>query len=244
MTVAVVTGAARGLGSKVALRLAEAGQRVACVDVDQGAADRTAALINELGYRACGYGVDVTSAAAVTQLRDAIAEHLGPVRSVLNIAGVIHRGSVTKTDEATWRHVIDVNLTGPFLIINAFAEDLRRAEHGRIINCSSISAGTGYPFAAYAASKAGLSSLTRSALFDFWGTQVTVNAVCPGAMDTPMLDRDAAPRMSARTPNGRLTTDDDVAAVFGFLNSTAAQAVNGVTLTVDGGATAVFSYEL
>lgn len=242
--VAVVTGAGSGLGAEVAWRLAAGGQAVACVDIDGDAAETTSERIRSAGVRSQSFDIDVSEEHAVSELAEAIPRQLGRVRSLINVAGILDRSCVTDSAPATWRRVLDTNLTGPYLLIRAFADQLRAADAGRVVNCSSISAGVGYPFAAYAASKAALSNLTKSALFDFWGTSVTVNAVCPGAMDTPMLDRDSADRMAARTPSGRIASTGDVCAAIEFLNSAAARSVNGVELVIDGGATAVFSYEL
>lgn len=106
---------------------------------------------------------------------------------------------------------------------------------GRVVNTASIAGVTGYVYPSYAASKAGVVNLTRSLLVDFWGTGVTVNALCPGAMDTEMLDRSAIPAFIRKTPAGRVVTPQEVAAVFDFLAGEEAACVNGATIVVDVG---------
>lgn len=239
---ALITGAGGGLGAAIAQRLARAGLAVACVDVDKVSAENTATALTNQGHTAAAFAADISDPDQVAELRQAVTESMGTVSHVLNVAGILHRGGLSDTDADTWRRVIDVNVTGPFLLIQAFADQLRAAPFGRVINCASIGGGTGYPFTAYAASKAALSNLTSSLLFDFWGTNVTVNAVAPGAMRTPMLDTSAESTMVAKTPSGRIVSADDVAAVFSFLAGEDSSGINGVTLTVDGGATAQFSY--
>ncbi|RZK72853.1 MAG: SDR family oxidoreductase, partial [Rhodococcus sp. (in: high G+C Gram-positive bacteria)] len=162
---------------------------------------------------------------------------------LVNIAGILRRTHLADTTADSWRQVMDVNVTAPFLLTQAFADDLKAAEYGRVINCASFAGTRGYEYSAYAASKAALINLTSSLMFDFWGTAVTVNAVAPGAMVTPMLDRPAAERMAAKTPTGRILDPDDVAAVIGFIAGRASRGVNGTTTVIDGGASLLFSYK-
>ncbi|MDF3306448.1 SDR family NAD(P)-dependent oxidoreductase [Rhodococcus sp. T2V] len=241
--VAVVTGAGGGLGAITAALLGELGLKVACVDIDEVAAKRTATELNDSGVTSTAYGVDVTSESAAGALVDAVHADLGQVSHLVNIAGILRRTHLADTTADSWRQVLDVNVTAPFLLTQAFAGDLRAAEYGRVINCASFAGTRGYEYPAYAASKAALINLTSSLMFDFWGTAVTVNAVAPGAMDTPMLDRPAAQRMAAKTPTGRILDPDDVAAVIAFFAGRSSRGVNGTTTVIDGGASLLFSYK-
>lgn len=242
--VAVVTGAGGGLGAVTAKTLGtDLGLAVACVDIDEAGATRTAEELRSAGIEAAAFAVDITSESAAASLVEAVHAELGSVSHLINIAGILRRTHLADTDAASWRQVMDVNVTAPFLLTQAFADDLRNAEYGRVVNCASFAGTRGYEYPAYAASKAALINLTSSLLFDFWDTAVTVNAVAPGAMDTPMLDRAAADRMAAKTPTGRILDPEDVAAVIGFLAGPASRGVNGTTTVIDGGASLLFSYK-
>lgn len=238
---AVVTGASRGLGAAVAHRLAAAGASVACVDVDGEGAERTAAELSA-GGTAAGYAVDVADEDALADLRERVHDDLGQVAMVMNVAGILARTQLADTPAAEFRRVIDVNLTGTYLVTRTFADDMIDAGWGRVVNVGSIAGTTGYSFPAYGASKAAVMNLTKSLLVDFWGTGVTVNAVCPGAMDTAMMDHDMRQTMSERTPAGRVVPPEEVAALVGFLTADEAASVNGQSIVVDGGATSVFRY--
>lgn len=238
----LITGAGGGLGSAIARRFAEGGHRVVCVDVDEAAVMRTAAALTEAGAEAFARSVDITDEPAVAALRESLAANDLLPRHVINAAGILPRGQLRDTDPATFRRVLDVNVTGAYTVTRAFAAELESSGSGRLINIASIAGTTGYPFPAYAASKAALINLTRSLVIDFWGTGVTANAVCPGAMDTPMLDRSAVAAFVRRTPTRRVATPDEVAGVCAFLASPDAAGINGQTVVVDGGATAIFSY--
>lgn len=240
--IALVTGAGGGLGREVALRLASGGARVVALDVNGDALQETARAITEAGHPVHTRVLDVRASADVLALRDWMSDATGEPDILLNVAGILERSGLEDTSELVFRNVLDVNLVGPFLLTQAFAPAMVAKRWGRIVNCASIGGHNGYPFTAYAASKAALINLTKSLLHDLWNTGVTVNSVSPGAMDTPMLDRGAAATMTSRTPSGRITTPADVAAVIDFLVTDEAQAVNGADLTIDGGATAVFRY--
>ncbi|HEY5854225.1 MAG TPA: SDR family oxidoreductase [Aldersonia sp.] len=241
--VAVVTGAGGGLGAVCARALAGTGLSVACVDIDETAATRTATEITATGVPAAAYAADITAESSVRALVDSIHADLGRVSHLVNTAGILHRTGLADTSAASWRQVLDVNVTAPFLLTQAFADDLRASRDARIINCASFAGTRGYEYPAYAASKAALINLTSSLMFDFWGTSVTVNAVAPGAMRTPMLDHAAAERMAAKTPTGRILDAEDVAAVVTFLAGPASRGVNGTTTVIDGGASLLFSYK-
>lgn len=242
-TVAIITGAAGGLGRSTALRLAQAGIAVACSDIDLAETRKTAQLAADRGTPSLATRVDVTDASTIRAWREEVHQTLGRPSLVLNIAGSLDRRMMDDLDEPGFLRSLAINAGGPYSVIRTFADDLREAgNNGRVVNVASIAAQTGYPYPGYAASKAALLNLTRTLLLDFWGSGVTVNAVCPGAMDTPMLKREALPGMIAKTPTGRIASPNDVAAAIEFLCSESAACINGTCLVVDGGATSVFRY--
>jgi len=215
----LITGAGGGLGSAIARRFAATGHPVVCLDRDEAAARRTAAALSSAGAEATAYGLDITDESAVVGLRESLAE-----------------------SDRLPRHVLDVNVTGAYSVIRTFAADLVHSGAGRVLNISSIAGTIGYRFPAYAASKAALINLTRALVLEFWGTGVTANAVCPGAMDTPMLDRSATVAFLRKTPTRRVVNPDEVASLCAYLISEDAAGINGQSIVIDGGATSVFRY--
>lgn len=240
--VAVLTGAAGGLGRATAVELARAGVTIACSDTDLDGARETARAVEQEGGIALASRVDVTDPGEVEIWRDLVRDQLGTVSMVLNVAGALDRRMMADLDHAAFLRSLEINAGGPYLVTRTFADDVRASATGRVVNVASIAGVTGYPYPGYAASKAALVNLSRTLLLDFWGSAVTVNTVCPGAMDTPMLKREALPAMEAKTPLGSVATPQDVAGVIAFLCSQAARCVNGASIVVDGGATAVFRY--
>jgi NAD(P)-dependent dehydrogenase (short-subunit alcohol dehydrogenase family) len=240
--VAVVTGAAGGLGRVTAQRLASLGVHVACADIDEEAVSDTADMVRSSGARSLASRVDITSTEEVNRWRDEVHAELGPPSLILNVAGSLDRRMMDQLDQAGFMRSVEINAGGTYLVTRTFAPDAVAHGAGRVVNVASIAGFIGYPYPGYAASKAAVLNLTRTLVLDFWGTGVTVNAVCPGAMDTPMIKREAIPLMNAKTPIGRVATADDVAGVIEFLCSAAAACVNGTSVVVDGGATAVFRY--
>jgi len=240
--VAVITGAGGGLGRAVATTLAAGGAQVACSDVDLDAVEQTADMVRKAGGVASARRVDVTVEASVEQWRDEVHEAHGRAAIVANVAGILDRQQMLDADLAAYMKVLQVNLGGTYACTRTFAPDLIAAGWGRVVNVASIAGVTGYPYPSYASSKAGVVNLTRSLLVDLWGSGVTVNSVCPGAMDTSMLHQDALETMLSRTPSGRIVTPEEIAGVLGFLCTDAAACINGAAIVVDGGATAVFRY--
>ncbi len=240
--VAVVTGAGGGLGRAVALRLAAGGARVACSDVNLDNVNAVAEEIRATGAEAHAAHVDITDVDSLGAWRESVVRELGTPALLCNVAGILDRRFLADLPMDDFMKVVTTNLGGTYACTKAFLPDLLAADYGRIVNISSISGVRGYPYPSYGASKAGMLGLMNALLVDLWGTEVTINSVCPGAMDTPMLNHDALAQMVARTPAGKIAKPEDVAAVVDFLCGPEARVINGATIVVDGGATAVFRY--
>jgi meso-butanediol dehydrogenase / (S,S)-butanediol dehydrogenase / diacetyl reductase len=226
--VAVVTGAAGGIGAAVAARLAADGFAVAGADLGDGA----------------GFRCDVRSEDDVRRLRDEVTARLGAPSLLVNVAGVFFEHRITELAEADWDVILDTNLKGTFLTCKTFLPAMIDAGAGCIVNIAST-AGIrgGRTRAAYCAAKAGVVNLTRSLALDHGGDGVRICCVCPGLIDTPMADwitsRPGALReWEAEVPARRIGTVDDIAAAVSFLASDAASYTHGTVLVVDGGVTA------
>ena len=238
--VAVVTGAAGGIGSAVCERLAADGFAVACLDVVE--AD-VLCLASELP-RAIGVAVDVRDPASVRAAGARIRTELGPVWLLVNAAGVFSIQLITELDEAEWDRILDTNLKGPFLTCREFLPDMIGVGDGCIVNVAST-AGVrgGRRRAAYCASKGGLVQLTRSLAVDHGPDGVRVNCVCPGLIDTAMADwirhdEAALTQWAGRIPAQRIGTTAEIADAVSFLASPGASYIHGAVLMVDGGGTA------
>jgi NAD(P)-dependent dehydrogenase (short-subunit alcohol dehydrogenase family) len=227
--VAVVTGASRGIGRAIAMRLAAAGDRVALWARDGTALDAVAAEIGAAGGRALGFVVDVADPAAVARAAEATRAAFAPARIevVVNNAGAVVRTPTAAMTDADWRHVVAVNLDGTFYVTRALIADLVRGG-GRVINIASIAGREGTPLlAAYCAAKHGVIGLTRSLAEELRAAKVCVNAVCPGSVDTRMLREgipDASPDM----------TPDDIARTVVFLAHDSPPALTGSCIDVFG----------
>ena len=237
---ALVTGAAGGIGNAIVARLSADGFSVAAVDSQpEGEAQRSSGAA-EVSWFPC----DVSSADEVAQLRAAVNAQMGPPTLVVNAAGVFFTHRVPDLTEADWDRTIDVNLKGPFLICRAFLPDMVALGSGNIVNIAST-AGLrgGRERAAYCASKAGLVMFTRSLALDHGRDGIRVNCVCPGLIETSMADwitsrPDALEAWRQQVPAGRIGQPSDIAAMVGFLASPAADYVHGAVLLVDGGVSA------
>jgi NAD(P)-dependent dehydrogenase (short-subunit alcohol dehydrogenase family) len=238
--VAVVTGAAGGIGAAICRRLAADGFTVACVDVRRA---EVSALASGLpGAR--GYGADVRDAGSVAELAASVRGDLGEPWLLVNAAGVFSIQSLVDLPEPEWDRIIDTNLKGPFLTCREFLPAMISAKDGCVVNVAST-AGVkgGRRRAAYCASKGGLVLLTRSLAIDHGPDGVRVNCVCPGLVDTEMADwirhdEQAMADFAARTPSGRIGAPSDIADTVAFLASDGARYVQGAVLMVDGGVTA------
>jgi len=243
----VVTGGASGIGRAVCLALAEVGRPVAAWDLDAAGARRTARrCTDEYGVPAIGLGVDVTVTGAIDPALKRSLGALDAVGGLVHAAGIGGPGMVTDVTDESWDAVLDVNLRAGAMLTKALHPALCRAGPGSaVVYISSIEGFFGNTFlAAYSASKAGLLGLTRSAAHTLGPNGIRVNALCPGAVDTPLL----APlldlpgirgALEARIPLGRVAQPEDIARTVRFLLSDDAGYVTGASLIVDGGLTAV-----
>ncbi len=236
--VALVTGAARGMGLAAAGALAARGATVFVNDLDP---DGAAAAAEQLGERGRALVGDVRDPARVVEMVDHIVERRDRLDILVNNAGVLFPTRFLEIPTDEWRHTIDVNLTAAFLCSQAAARPMKRRRWGRIVNLSSTAGKTVSTLggAHYTASKAGLLGLTRAAALELAPHGITVNAVCPGLIDTEMARENAtAERLSEHArgfPVGRLGTPDEVAELICFLASDGAAYITGAAIDINGG---------
>jgi len=236
--VALVSGASRGIGRAIAVRLARRGARVACVATR---AENCCETVRECAGQAEGaaaYGVDVGSCEAVAELVDQVRKELGGLDVLVNNAGITRDQLILRMSEADFDRVIEVNLKGAWNFARAAARHLMKVG-GRMVNIASVVGLTGNAGQVnYAASKAGLIGLTRSLAKELASRGVCVNAVAPGYIETDMtagLDPKAAEALRAAIPLGRIGSAADVAAAVDFLVGPGGDYVTGQVLVVDGG---------
>jgi len=221
-------------------RLSDAGYRVVCTDVSIEAAERAAEDLRRRGGSADAFVVDVSDAQSVHALGESVRSHVGEVHALVNAAGVLDRKYLKDHDDTSFERVIGINLTGPFRMVQQFAPQMIERGWGRIIDISSIAGVTGYPYPSYAASKAGLSNLARSLVIDFWGTGVTINSICPGVVDTPMVIQEVRDQVARKVPTEKIIDPEEIGGVVLFLLSDDARSINGADIMIDGGATRFF----
>lgn len=235
---ALVTGASRGIGRAVALRLAEDGANVAVIYA--GSADKAEAVVNEitaLGVNAKAYRCNVADSAAVNETVKAVTNDLGKIDILVNNAGITRDGLMLRMKDEDFDAVLDTNLKGAFNMIRACYSGFIRKKSGRIINISSVSGIMGNAGQAnYSASKAGVIGLTKSVARELASRGITCNAVAPGFIQTDMTENlgDNNPLLNS-IPLGRMGKPEDIAAAVAFLASDSAAYITGEVLKVDGG---------
>lgn len=236
--VALVTGASRGIGRAIAVRLASRGARVACVATRAESSAETVADCGAHTDGARAFGVDVSSHAAVTELTDRIQEEMGALNLLVNNAGITRDQLLLRMTEEDFDRVIDVNLKGAWNFTKAAARTLMKCK-GRVVNITSVVGITGNAGQSnYAASKAGLIGMTRSLAKELAGRGVCVNAVAPGFIATDMtagMDEKATQELTSHIPLRRIGTPEDVAAAVEFLAGPGGAYITGQVLVVDGG---------
>ena len=236
--VALITGAASGIGAATARRFAREGALVGVNDADAAGAERVAEEIRSAGGKATAVPGDVTKRATVEEMIRQVVGAWGRVDILINNAGINRDAMAAKMTEEQWDRVLDVNLKGSFLCAQAVLPGMRERGWGRVTNTSSIGSLGNIGQANYAASKAGVIGLTRTLALEYAKYGVTVNCVAPGATMTPMIagipDK-IKEQMIARIPMGRIASPDEIASLHCFLASDEAAFITGQVIFVDGG---------
>jgi 3-oxoacyl-[acyl-carrier protein] reductase len=235
--VAIVTGAARGIGRNIAEQLAAAGCKVVIADVK--GAEEAAEEMKSKGFEALGLTVNVTESASVEQMVNQTVETFGRLDILVNNAGITRDGLLMRMKEEDWDLVLAINLKGAFNCCKAACRTLMKSPAGRIINIASIVGLIGNPGQVnYSASKAGMIGLTKTLAKELASRKVTVNAVAPGFIQTAMTDQlseKVREQLLANIPLGEMGTAQDVANAVLFLASDQARYISGHVLNVDGG---------
>jgi len=247
-TVAVVTGAASGIGRATALRLAHDGYEVAMMDLDAAGLAETRTQIEQAGGRAHQFPVDLCDPLGVGSVTREIAVKVGAPEVLVNVAGIGLAATVLETSDEDWNRVLAVNLTGPFLTTRATLPLMLDRGSGVIVNIASVGGQVGLARrAAYCASKAGLVGLTRAVAVDHAREGIRCVAICPGTVETEWIGKilanapdpvAARGAMAARQLDGRMGSPAEVAAMVAFVAGPDGRFINGAALILDGGMTA------
>ena len=238
---AVVTGGASGIGRSICLRLARDGADVAILDLDAAGGEQVAGAVRALGRRALAVEADVSSATSVEGALARVRRELGAVHILVNDAGIAEFVPVVHMTEAQWDRMIAVHLKGTFLCTRAALPDMIAAGWGRIVNVSSVGGLRGGPaLAHYAAAKAGMIGFTKAVAIEVGPQGITVNAIAPGLIDTPLLRKSQVPdaifeHARRETPVRRIGAPDDIAAACAYLVSEEASFFTGRVMSPNGG---------
>ena len=237
--IALVTGASQGIGRACALELARAGATVALAARNEAKLAEAVAEIEAAGGQAAAFSLDVANEESIKAGAKTMLDRFGKVEILVNNAGITRDGLMMAMKRTDWDDVLGTNLTGAFLLTQALLRPMLKNRWGRIINISSVVGRAGQAGQVnYASSKAGLIGLTRSLAREVASRGITVNAVAPGYIETPMtavLDKNQRAAMMAAIPLGRAGTDVEIAQSVAFLASDAAAYITGHTLDVNGG---------
>ena len=237
--IALVTGAAQGIGRDIALGLAKDGANVAICDVNLEAAQKTTSDIEAMGRKALALKANVASSAEVTAMIDQVVATFGRIDILVNNAGITRDGLILRMKDEDWDLVLSINLKGSFLCTKSALKYMTKQRSGTIINIASIVGAMGNAGQAnYVASKAGLIGLTKTIAREYANRNVTANAVAPGFIDTAMtqaLSEQVRTDLAKQIPLGRLGSSEDVASAVRFLASPAAAYMTGQVIHVNGG---------
>lgn len=237
--VALVTGAARGIGQAIAVKLASQGADIALCDLKAEWLEETAGKVKELGRRAECYSVDVSNGAAVNETVKAVEADFGKIDVLVNNAGITKDGLLMRMSEDDWDAVLNVNLKGTFLFTKAVMRGMMKQRSGSIVNIASIIGLIGNAGQAnYAASKGAVISLTKTVAKELSSRNIRCNAVAPGFIRTKMTDalsEEVQQKMLANIPLGRFGEPEDVADVVAFLAGDASGYVTGQVISTCGG---------
>ena len=241
------SGPGWGNGKAAAVAYARQGARVVCLDLDEAAAQETAAIIESEGQRALALRADVTSAASVDEVVRRAVEAFGRIDILHNNVGMTLMGGPTDIDEAAWQRSLDINVGSVYRTARAVLPHMLARKSGVIINISSLAAirWGGYPYFAYYAAKAAVNQATVALAMQYARQGIRANAILPGAIDTPLIYREISGQYKSveemrearnrAVPTGRMGTAWDIANAAVFLASDEASFINGVCLPVDGG---------
>lgn len=237
--VAIVTGAAQGIGKSIAIQLAAAGANVVIADLAEEMAKTVAEEISRKGTEVISIGVDVSSLSSVEEMVKKTLDKFGRIDILVNNAGITRDALVMRLKEEDWDLVLDVNLKGAFNCIKAVSPVMLKQKSGKIVNIASIVGIIGNVGQAnYSASKGGLIALTKSCARELASRQINVNAVAPGFIQTSMTERlpaEVKQKLSSQIPFGKLGKPEDVANVVLFLVSEESSYITGEVIKVDGG---------
>lgn len=249
--VAIVTGGGKGIGRGICEYMAGLGGRMVVVDIDLDAAKDIVEKIKGDGGEAMALKVDVTQKSEVQAMAAEVLKAYGKIDILVNNAGMDQKGSITELEESTWDMLISLNLKGVFLCTQAVVPSMIERRYGRVVNISSMAGKTGEPFTSpYCATKFGVIGFTQSIALEVGKYNITINAVCPGPVETELMRNSVAQSAKIKgmapedflqeffidpTPMGRIAKPEDVARAVSFLASDEAEFITGSTLNVSGG---------